>query len=75
MIIHEDSGSPSDPPEDEGVLSPTIASLPQLDVTARLAIVAHSVAALSSGLERSHLQRLNSRITSDTTRWLSHLFR
>lgn len=75
MIIHEDSGSPTDPPEEEGVLSPSITSLPQLDNTARLAVVTHSVAAFSSGLERSHLQRLNTRITSDTTRWLSHLFR
>jgi hypothetical protein len=75
MIIHEDSGSLSDPREEEGVLSPTITSLPQLDATARLAIITHSVAAFSSGLERSHLQLLNTRITSDTTRWLSHLFR
>jgi hypothetical protein len=75
MIIHEDSGSPNDPPEEEGALSPTITSLPQLDATARLAIITHSVAAFSSGLERSHLQRLNTRVTSDTTRWLSHLFR
>ncbi|PNF17324.1 hypothetical protein B7P43_G04987 [Cryptotermes secundus] len=75
MIIHEDSGSPTDPPEEEGVLGPSITSLPQLDTTARLAVVTHSVAAFSSGLERSHLQRLNTRITSDTTRWLSHLFR
>jgi hypothetical protein len=75
MIIHEDSGSPSDSPEEEGAPGPTIAPLPQLDPTARLAIITHSVAAYSSGLERSHLQRLSTRIMSDSTRWLSHLFR
>jgi hypothetical protein len=75
MIIHEDSGSPNDSPEEAGALGPTIASLPQLDDVARLAVIAHSVAAFSSGLERSHLQRLSTRIMSDTTRWLSHLFR
>jgi hypothetical protein len=75
MIIHEDSGSPNDSPEEGGAPGPTIASMPQLDPVARLAIITHSVAAYSSGLERSHLQRLNTRIMSDTTRWLSHLFR
>jgi hypothetical protein len=75
MIIYEDSGSSSDSPEEEGGHSPTIAPLPQLDAAARLAVVTHSVAAFCSGLERSHLQRLSTRITSDTTRWLSHLFR
>ncbi|KDR24299.1 putative pyridoxal-dependent decarboxylase domain-containing protein 2 [Zootermopsis nevadensis] len=75
MIIHEDSGSPSDSPEEEGSHRPTVAPLPQLDAAARLAVVTHSVAAFSTALERSHLQRLSTRITSDTTRWLSHLFR
>lgn len=75
MIIHEDSGSPSDSPEEEGSHRPTVAPLPQLDAAARLSIVTHSVAAFSTALERSHLQRLSTRITSDTTRWLSHLFR
>ncbi|PSN50728.1 Pyridoxal-dependent decarboxylase domain-containing protein 1 [Blattella germanica] len=74
MIIHEDSGSPHDTPEEEGLV-PSVAPLPQLDPAARLAVVTHSVAAFASGLERSHLQHLCSRITSDTTRWLSHLFR
>ncbi|GFG32848.1 hypothetical protein Cfor_06346 [Coptotermes formosanus] len=74
MIIHEDSGSPNDS-EEEGALGPTIAPLPQLDAAARLAVVTHSVAAFCGGLERSHLQRLSTRIASDTTRWLSHLFR
>lgn len=75
MIIHGDSCSPNETPEEEGAVSPTVASLPQLDAAARLAVITHSVAAFSSGLERSHLQRLSTRITSDTTRWLSHLFR
>ena len=75
MIIHEDSGSPNDSPEEEGSPGPTTAPLPQLDPTARLAIITHSVSAYSSGLERSHIQRLSTRIMSDTTRWLSHLFR
>ena len=74
MIVHEDSGSPNNSPDDEGIGS-SVAPLPQLDPAARLAVITHSVAAFASGLERSHLQRLCTRVTSDTTRWLSHLFR
>nr|CAD7428283.1 unnamed protein product [Timema monikensis] len=71
LIAYEDSREDS---SDEDV-SPGGASLPQLDPIARLSIVTQSVAAYAGGLERSHLQRFSSRITSDTTRWLSHLFR
>jgi hypothetical protein len=74
MVIHENSGSPSGSLE-EGVPRPTITLLPQLDATACMAVVTHNVAAYSSCLEHSHLQRLSIRITSDTTRWLSHFFR
>ena len=49
--------------------------LPQLDAPAELAITSQSVASYASSLDRPHLQRLSSRIASDTTRWLSHMFR
>nr|CAD7264811.1 unnamed protein product [Timema shepardi] len=71
LIAYEDSREDSS--DDD--ISPGGASLPQLDPIARLSIVTQSVAAYAGGLERSHLQRFSSRITSDTTRWLSHLFR
>ncbi|GLH04158.1 Uncharacterized protein GBIM_09930 [Gryllus bimaculatus] len=75
LIIHEDPSNRVDSTEDDESLSHNVASIPQLDAISRLAIVTQSIAAYASGLERSHLQKLITRITSDTTRWLSHLFR
>ncbi|XP_067005760.2 pyridoxal-dependent decarboxylase domain-containing protein 1 isoform X2 [Anabrus simplex] len=74
LIIHEDPGSRGESSEEDTSVDPTVAALPQLDSISKLAIVTQSVAAYACGLERSHLQRLITRVTSDTTRWLSHLF-
>lgn len=52
-----------------------MASVPALDASSKLAVVSHSVAALACTLERTHSQQLNSRLASDCSRWLSHLFR
>ncbi|XP_059472469.1 pyridoxal-dependent decarboxylase domain-containing protein 1 [Neocloeon triangulifer] len=62
LLLHE---------EGEGVR----ARLPQLDAPGEVAITSHSVAAYASSLDRPHLQRLATRIASDSTRWLSHMFR
>ncbi|GBP56172.1 Pyridoxal-dependent decarboxylase domain-containing protein 1 [Eumeta japonica] len=45
------------------------------DVAGRAAIVAHSVGALLSRLERTHAARLGAHIATETTRWLNHMFR
>lgn len=45
------------------------------DLTARAAILSHSVAVLFGRLERSHSGRLGAHIASETTRWLAHMFR
>lgn len=49
--------------------------LPPLNHVSRVSVLAHSIAAYAGSLERTQLQKLNARINSDTTRWLSHLFR
>lgn len=41
----------------------------------RAAILSHSLAALFGRLERSHASRLGAHIASETTLWLSHMFR
>ncbi|KAG8238584.1 hypothetical protein J437_LFUL017931, partial [Ladona fulva] len=76
LIAHEDSPLAEDEENESGDISTrSLARLPSLDSIARLAVVCQSLAAYSSGLERNHLQRIATRIASDTTRWLSHLFR
>lgn len=73
MVIHEDipqileDGS-------ETTINP-ITNLPVLTEAARLAFITHSVSAYAVALPRPHAQRLAGRLTADTTRWLSHLFR
>ncbi|XP_014230081.1 putative pyridoxal-dependent decarboxylase domain-containing protein 2 [Trichogramma pretiosum] len=42
---------------------------------ARLSLISHSISALATSLPKSHAQRLAGRISADTTRWLSHIFR
>jgi hypothetical protein len=49
--------------------------LGSLNDIAKASVVSHSIAAYAGSLERTHLQKLSARINSDTTRWLSHLFR
>lgn len=58
-------------PNDEDVAWP----LPTLNHIAKISVMSHSIAAYAGSLERSHLQKLSARINTDTTRWLSHLFR
>ncbi|XP_037293636.1 pyridoxal-dependent decarboxylase domain-containing protein 1 isoform X2 [Manduca sexta] len=45
------------------------------DAVTRTAILSHSITALFGRLERSHASRLNAHIATETTRWMSHLFR
>lgn len=49
-------------------------SYPNLDDVAKLVITSHSLAAYCGGLERHVLQKLSTRFTTDTTRWLSQIF-
>lgn len=48
---------------------------PPLDEVSQMALVSHSLAAYLHHLRRGQLIRLTSRISTDTTRWLSHVFR
>ncbi|XP_046402457.1 pyridoxal-dependent decarboxylase domain-containing protein 1 isoform X2 [Ischnura elegans] len=76
LMAHEDTPLGEDDEEEGGDVSiRSLARLPSLDSVSRLAVVCQSLSAYSSGLERNHLQRIATRISSDTTRWLSHLFR
>ncbi|XP_058811536.1 pyridoxal-dependent decarboxylase domain-containing protein 1 [Topomyia yanbarensis] len=49
--------------------------LPPLDDPSQLAVITHSIAAYLSALERQHLNRVVSKIATDTNRWMSHMFR
>lgn len=49
-------------------------TLPPLDSVTKLVMVSHSLAAYCGGLERPILQRLSTRFTTDTTRWISQIF-
>ncbi len=51
------------------------AKLKSLDEHADVAVLGHSVAAYVSTLELSHLRTFITRIVSDTTLWVSRLFR
>lgn len=48
--------------------------LPTLDSVAKLVMISHSLAAYCGGLERHLVQKLSTRFTTDTTRWISQLF-
>ncbi|XP_034830377.1 pyridoxal-dependent decarboxylase domain-containing protein 1 [Maniola hyperantus] len=45
------------------------------DAVTRAAILSHSISALFARLERGHASRLGAHIASETTRWMSHMFR
>ncbi|RZC35605.1 pyridoxal-dependent decarboxylase domain-containing protein 1 [Asbolus verrucosus] len=45
-----------------------------LDNVSKLVMISHSLAAYCSGLERPVMQKLSTRFTTDTTRWISQLF-
>ncbi|CAG9817896.1 unnamed protein product [Phaedon cochleariae] len=49
-------------------------NFPPLDTVTKLVMVSHSLAAYCGGLERPILQKLSTRFTTDTTRWISQLF-
>lgn len=49
--------------------------LPPLDDPSQLAVITHSIASYLTSLDRQHLNRIVSKIVSDTNRWLSHMFR
>lgn len=46
---------------------------PSLDTITKLVIVSHSLAAYCGGLERPILQKLSTRFTTDTSRWISQI--
>lgn len=48
--------------------------LPNLDSVTKLVMISHSLAAYCGGLERHLVQKLSTRFTTDTTRWISQLF-
>lgn len=45
------------------------------DAVTRAAILSHSVSALFGRLERNHAARLGAHIASETTLWMSHMFK
>ncbi|CAH1957549.1 unnamed protein product [Acanthoscelides obtectus] len=45
-----------------------------LDSVTKLVMVSHSLAAFCGGLERPIVQKLSTRFTTDTTRWISQIF-
>lgn len=45
------------------------------DAVTRAAILSHSISALFARLERSHAARLGAHIATETTRWMSHMFK
>lgn len=45
------------------------------DAVTRAAILSHSIAALFGRLERNHAARLGAYIASETTLWMSHMFK
>lgn len=49
-------------------------TFPVHDEVSKLVLVAHSLAAYCGSLEKHISQKLSTRITADTTRWLSQLF-
>lgn len=60
LISHDEDGEPL--------------ILPTLDSVTKLVMISHSLAAYCGGLERHLVQKLSTRFTTDTTRWISQLF-
>ncbi|KAJ8037327.1 Pyridoxal-dependent decarboxylase domain-containing protein 1 [Holothuria leucospilota] len=67
IIVHGD--------EDNTTEYPRPPLMQNLDKTAHLAMLGQSIIAYLSILDSSHVRRLTTRIISDTTLWLSRLFR
>lgn len=49
-------------------------TFPVLDNVSKLVVTSHSLAAYCGSLERPILQKLSTRFTTDTSRWLSQMF-
>lgn len=49
-------------------------TFPVLDTVTKLVMVSHTLAVYCGGLERPILQKLSTRFTTDTTRWISQIF-
>lgn len=45
-----------------------------LDEVGKLVIMSHSIAAYTGSLEKPKLKKLSTRITTDTSRWISQMF-
>lgn len=45
-----------------------------LDDIGKLVVVSHSIATFCGGLERPKLKKLSTRLTTDTSRWISQMF-
>ncbi|XP_044004224.1 pyridoxal-dependent decarboxylase domain-containing protein 1 isoform X2 [Aphidius gifuensis] len=73
LIIHEDVSQSSDEQNQDHQIQ--IINLPTLTEATKLSLITHSVSAYALALPRSHAQRLAGRLSADTTRWLSHIFR
>jgi len=50
------------------------ANLRQLDKSAEIAIVSHSLAAFMSTLDSPHLKHLATKVVTDVTSWIGKLF-
>ncbi|GAB6021047.1 hypothetical protein CHUAL_003682 [Chamberlinius hualienensis] len=60
--------------EDNGSVKGSI-NFPSLDSVNKIVISAHSISAYLGNLDWNHLQKVATRINSDTTLWISRLFR
>ncbi|XP_057667756.1 putative pyridoxal-dependent decarboxylase domain-containing protein 2 [Diorhabda carinulata] len=49
-------------------------TFPSLDSVTKLVMISHSLAVYCGGLDRSIVQKLSTRFTTDTTRWIIQLF-
>ncbi|KAF5285802.1 hypothetical protein FQA39_LY04263 [Lamprigera yunnana] len=48
-------------------------TLPTLDDVSKLVVLSHSIGAYCGGLDKHLLQKLSTRVTTDTTRWLGQM--
>lgn len=74
LVIHEDAPEAAEDGSTE-TASSQVTSLPTLTEPAKLALIAHTVSAYALAVPELHALKLAARLTADTTRWLSHIFR
>lgn len=48
--------------------------VPSLDDIGKLVITSHTIAAFCGGLEKTRLKKISTRLTTDTSRWVSQMF-